>query len=195
MKRILVAMVVTVPWLAGCAPSGDAWQSMVFVSTDRERAFSAAMDVLSEEYIIALSDRATGEIRTRPLMIPRRGAARRAGAYISSGDVQNVRRTVICWIDTGEGSARVRVRASLERESTNQAATLVVGSDGGDQRGAGAEPQWRYLDSSQSTYWADIGRDTQAETDLLKRIGERLNPPVPATDPPAADAAAPAANP
>jgi len=169
--------------LAGCA-SHEPWQSMVFVATDRDLAFDAALAVLGEDYLIAQSDRASGEIRTRPLMVPRRGTARAAGAYLSSGDIQNVRRTVTCWVDRGEGSARVRLRAALERESTSQAATLVIGTEGGDMRGAGEEPQWRHLDRNQSTYWADIGRDTQAETELLRRIGERITP---------ADTTAPAA--
>jgi hypothetical protein len=187
MKKLLIATLLAAPMLAGCATQ-EPWQSMVFVGADRDQAFDAALAVLSEDYLIAQSDRAAGEIRTRPLMVPRRGTARTAGAYLSSGDIQNVRRTVTCWVDhRGEESTRVRLRAALERESTNQAATLVIGTEGGDMRGAGEEPQWRHLDPNQSTYWADIGRDTQAETELLRRIGDRLAPA--GTVPPAARAA------
>jgi len=159
--------------LAGCRGPAE-WQSIVLPTTDRLQAFNAARDVLNKEYIIATADPALGKIQTRPLAAPRRGKDRRLGAYLTSGQVQNYRRTVTCWIAQAEGSAQVRLVAALERESTSQAATLIVGTDGGDRRGAGAEPEWRYLDDRRATYWADVGRDTKAEADLLQRIRRRV---------------------
>lgn len=167
----IVALAVTL--LAGCQGPAQ-WQSIVLPTTDRLQAFDAARDVLSQEYIIASADPALGKIQTRPLAVPRRGKDRRPGAYLSSGAVQNFRRTVTCWVTGAEGNVRVRLVAALQRESTSQAATLIIGTQGGDRRGAGAEPQWRYLDDRQATYWADLGRDTKTETDLLRRIRERV---------------------
>ena len=107
---------------------------------------NAARDVLSQDYIIASADPALGKIQTRPLAVPRRGKDRRPGAYLTSGKVQNFRRTVTCWITGAEGNIRLRLAAALQRESTSQAATLIIGTEGGDRRRAGAEPGWRYLD-------------------------------------------------
>jgi len=183
--KTLPVVFLMVAILAGCQ-GPDQWQSIVLPTTDRLQAFNAARDVLNKEYIIATADPALGKIQTRPLAAPRRGKDRRLGAYLTSGQVQNYRRTVTCWIAHTESGAQVRLTAALQRESTSQAATLIVGTDGGDRRQAGAEPQWRYLDDRQSTYWADVGRDTKAEADLLQRIRERVaalpEPPLPETE-------------
>ncbi len=171
--RTLPIVSLVVVLLAGCQGPAE-WQSIVLPTTDRMQAFNAARDVLSQQYIIATADPALGKIQTRPLAVPRRGKDRRPGAYITSGQVQNYRRTVTCWITQAESSAHVRLTAALQRESTSQAATLIIGTEGGDRRQAGAEPQWRHLDDRQATYWADVGRDTKAEADLLQRIRRRV---------------------
>jgi len=181
--RNALLMVVAAVAVAGCQSREGAWQSGVLPTSDVRTAFETARAVLAEDYIIARADEAIGRIETRPLLIPKTGSDRKLGAYLSSGDVQNYRRVVVCRIEPGEAGVVIRLAANVQREGTSQAEALLVTSEGGDARQAGAERRWRYLDEQRTTYWADVGRDRDVEADLLKRIRARLSGAAPPAAP------------
>jgi hypothetical protein len=183
MRRVSI-VAVTALLMAGCQAQSEAWESTVLLQTSAAAAFVAARDVLAEDYLVARADETAGAIDTRPLAVRKTGAERKAGAYVSSGEVQNFRRIVRCRIEGGQAGAVVRLAAHLQREGTSQADALLIGVEGADERTAGAERRWRHLDPRQTSYWADVGRDREAEADLLRRIRERVRetnpPPTPA---------------
>lgn len=175
MNKALVAILCTAV-LAGCQ-ADMAWQTMTLPSANYDQAFQAAKSVLAEDYQIARVDPLTGLIETLPLRFQKTGADRTAGAYLSSGDSQSFRRTVTCRVERAAPGAVVGIRADLEREGTSQAQTLMIETEGADRRMAGAGRRWDEGDSHRATYWADIGRDEQAESKLLERIRQRLAAP------------------
>jgi hypothetical protein len=161
--------------LAGCQPQGPQWQTAVVPSVDYAEVFQAARSVLAEDYTIARADPLTGVIETEPLPFQKTGSERAVGAYLSSGDAQNYRRRATCRVERGTGGAVViGVRADIEREGTNQAEALLIGTEGGDRRQAGAQRRWEYGDQRTAAYWADIGRDEEVERQLIERIRQRL---------------------
>lgn len=174
MRQTLAALMV-LGALAGCQGEQAAWQSMTLPTTDLPAAFDAAQQVLAEDYTLARASVSEGRIETRPLMIGKTGSDRKLGAYLSSGDTQMYRRIVVCRIEGGQGGTVVYIAANLQREGTSQAETLLISSEGGDDRQAGAERRWRYLDEKRASYWADIGREREVETDLLGRIREKVS--------------------
>ena len=160
--------------LGGCADQDMEWQAAALPTQDYQLACQAAQAVLSEEYVLEKASFTEGVFVTRPLLVQKTGKERQLGAYISSGAVQNFRRTVRAEVDRGTDNVVVRVNAALERESTPQAETLAVGTEGGDRRQAGAEREYKYVEGYRSAYWAPVGRDTAAEQDLLARIQAKL---------------------
>jgi len=179
MGKALLA-VLAVAAVSGCQAQQDAWQSAVLAPANLKAAFEAARTVISEDYVIARADEAQGRIETRPLPVHKTGDERSLGAYLSSGDVQNYRRTVRCRLDPGHAGVVIRLTANLQREGTSQAEALLITSEGADARQAGAERRWRYLDQHRTSYWADVGRDRDVEADLLRRIRARFEGAAPA---------------
>lgn len=187
MNHVATAVIMTLTLaaaLAGCQGQQtlDPWATAALADRTEAEVFEAARSVLAEDYTIARADGAAGVIETRPMVIHKRGDDRAAGAYLSSGDVQVFRRTVVARVEGGQASSVVRLVARLERESTSQAETLLLTTGEDDRRDAGAERRWAQLDRSQATYWAGIGRDHDAEQGLLQRIRRRLATPGDATE-------------
>lgn len=160
--------------LAGCQSQADQWTTMVLPTTDYQAAFDTARDVIAKEYGVASANPTEGRIDARPMPLPHEGNERKLGAYLSSGDVQNFRRTILCRLEPGEAGVVAHVSARLEREGTSQAETLIISSQDHDRRQAGAERRWAYLEPKQASYWADIGRDQTAEQDLVDHIRARI---------------------
>jgi hypothetical protein len=161
--------------LAGCQGPAIDWQSELLPTPDLQTGYQAALDVISKDYVVERASFADGKIETRPLIVEKTGNERQLGAYISSGRVQNFRRIITCWIERAPPDLQVRVRAVLQREGTAQAETLFIEQqEGADRRAAGAEGQWRHLDVSRTSYWANVGRDQEVEKQLLSRILARV---------------------
>lgn len=185
MKRIILTIAVLAA-LTGCQAQRDNWAMVVLPSSSAETAFETARAVIAEEYTLAKADAVEGIIVTRPKPFQRTGANRRPGAYLSSGNAQNFRRIVRCHVAGGTSGAVIELKIDLEREGTSQAETLIVAGEDSDRRVAGAEQRWARLGDHRATYWADIGRDEQAEGELIQRIRsriERVATPADATTP------------
>jgi hypothetical protein len=152
----------------------EAWQTLVVPQAGFDQTFQAARDVLADEYPIAEAQPADGLIRTEYKRFDKTGAQRAAGAYITGGNAQRHRRRAVCRVLRSPSGGAVELRVDLQRESTSQADTLLLGSEGADRRQAGARRRWEYDDARTSTHWADIGRDTAEESRLLDLIRRRL---------------------
>jgi hypothetical protein len=176
MKRTLLLLVICVA-AAGCQAQADAWQAMALPSTNYDQVFQAAREVLAEDYTVARADPAAGVIETLPKRFQKTGSERTLGAYLSSGEGQSYRRTVTCHVQRGDGGTVVEVRADLAREGTSQAQTLLIETEGADQRMAGGERRWDAGDPHKATYWSDVGRDEETENALLQKIRDRLAAP------------------
>ena len=173
MKRA-VLFCATAAVLAGCQSGQEAWQSVMLPTEDFESAFEAARQEIAKDYAIARADPVEGRIETQPVVFSKRGAERTAGAYVSSGAAQVYRRTVACRLERAGSGILARIAVAVQREGTNQAELLTLGYGEEGQRTAGAERRWKALDERQTTYWADVGRDKEAESALLNRIVAHL---------------------
>jgi hypothetical protein len=182
MKRTMLTVAVLAV-LTGCQAQRTDWAMVVLPSSNAETAFEAARAVIAEEYTLAQTDAAEGVIVTQPKPFQRTGANRRPGAYLSSGNAQNFRRIVRCYVAGGASGAVIELKVDLEREGTSQAETLIVAGEDSDRRVAGAEQRWAHLGDHRATYWADIGRDEQAEKDLIQRIRSRIEQAVAPAEP------------
>jgi hypothetical protein len=184
MNRLLFA-VLCVAVVAGCQ-SEAAWQTISLPEATYDQTFQAAKTVLAKDYTVTLSDPVSGRIHTAPQQSQKSGAAPTLGSYLS-GEGRVSRRLVACRVSQAAVGTTVAVRVDIQREATSQAQTLMVATEEDQRRMVGGSRQWSEADPHAATYWADVGRDAQAESSILEQIRlQLLAPPKPAPATPAA---------
>ena len=173
MKRF-VLLAIVVAGVAGCQTSSADWQSATLSTTDFQAVFAAAQEVIGHDYTITKANFSQAVIETAPQEFQKTGTDRAAGGYISGGTAPRYRRSVICHLEREAGEITVNITVAVQRESTEQAAMLLVGQEGDLRQRQLAERQQSAGTPNQATYWADVGRDRQIESRLLDRIRARF---------------------
>jgi len=173
------AVFVIIVQLAGCAADkyNKTEDHLCMPAASKADAMSAAEDVLAGmQFEIEKSDTEAGYIRTRPLAGAQTFEFWRsddAGAFNrAEADLQSIRRTVELSVGEQAGESCINCKATTERlsipaeQSTDRGYKAMLGQK---------SIQKISREQKGNITWIDLGRDSQLETEILKRIEKRLD--------------------
>jgi hypothetical protein len=169
-------------WLAGCAENKYAKtiDQLCPPAADKTAAMTTAEQVLAGMHFgIEKFDVDAGYIRTAPLSGAQSFEFWRSdsvGSFNrSEADLHSIRRAVEINIDEQAGQLCINCRATTQRLSLPQSQSAAAQSRpvmSPDQRSVQKFKLGREQKSNLT--WTDLGRDSQLETEILKRIESRL---------------------
>ncbi len=184
LKSLYLAVCITALLLSGCASQQqfEAIEQICVPNLERPTVMQAAEDVLGEmRFTIAKLDGRSGYIRTRPLA----GAqwfefwrSDNVGTFnAAEANLHSIRRTVELNIDQQDEKLCIGCEVNVQRlsipeyevNSSSQAYAMFSASKPSMQR-LELRPEQK-----EAIVWVDLDRDVRLETEILKRIEEKIS--------------------